>query len=183
MMMNMKKTLLVALLTGAAMTGVAQAGTFISGAAEASIDVVVGESSTVTNTLVSEGKHSVEALIGRTTLLAMGTLASAEDSLFAVRIASGTDSGTLYDKNIVYAVPGKNDAKHIMNVIMPSGRVDALEQTSTSEVLNGSQYRVTTVPAKSTIYRLFAVYNDKDGVATVAADTYTIKTVAYLYSA
>lgn len=178
--MNVKKTVLAMIISGAGVTGMAHAGTIDQGSA-ATADATLSFVSTtdLTNSLtpVSDLKAGTNANMAT---VAKGEVLSKDGSLhhYAMTFNSGVISMTP-DNAPRTVVSGSNNANNKIDLYL----VDTTPGTQGfKEVINGKAYAVTD--KRDGMEQAKGTYDVRlNGAQNIAADSYTLSTVAYIYTA
>lgn len=174
----MKKTMLSAVILAGMGVNMAHAGSVhVEGnGAPASADVVFGQPENISHTLTPvSGLAAGDVKSG--VKVANGVIHSLDGSahLYDLRWGAGATDITFGDKDYPTAsFLGKNDSTHKLVVRM--GTADYSEQYADNNN-HGIVISRDGAPARTVNYRIVT-----NGAQTVAADTYTISTVAFTYS-
>lgn len=173
----MKKTILAIILAGASSLGVAHAGDVLPGqilgdGASASTDITFDSSVNITNTLAAVPTLKA-GNFKNGDALANGTLTDNDGAsrVFDVKFGPEVPDAAINDGGafLTGTVSGKNDSNNKLKVEL-TGKT-ATGSSSTSSIILNSDTPATT-----------ASYTIESSVdQTVAADTYTVSTVAYAW--
>lgn len=175
-MMNMRKSVLAVIIAGTGFAGMAHAGSLVGVGATAQADVVFVESSSITNTLTPvSGLNAGE--IRNMTVIANGVVDSMDGTaqMYATTFNGGDMSSTTADGTARTILSGKNDPSHKLDLYLN----DTTPGTSGfKEVIDGKTYAVSGEPAVTQ-----ATYSVRaNGAQNIAADTYTLSTISYVYT-
>lgn len=170
-MMNIRKSVLAVMIAGASFTGMAQAAGNLTGpAATASADVEFTQPALLTNTLTA-----VQGLVAgknyKNQTVANGTITTIDggDNRYAIRVSNGEVNQSDRDS---MDIQGNNKPENKLTVKTNLGAVN------TKTDINGHRYTISPTAAKSIRY-----FVEVTSANPVPADTYTIQTEAYIYTA
>lgn len=172
----MKKTMLAAVILASAGMNVAQAGVNGSGIT-ATTDIVFSSSSNISNTLtpssnLASGKHSGDYVVARGMVHSLDGIPHVYAIKFSPEISPSTPSSGLPTA----IVRGKNDSNNQLFVTLSNSSKESSTYPKDGYLII-SAYGSNDKPIKTSTYSVVA-----SGSQDIAADTYTISTVAYTYT-
>ncbi|MFP1727473.1 hypothetical protein [Lonsdalea quercina] len=173
-MSMMKKTMLAAVILAGAGMGVAQAGVSGSGIS-ATADLVFSNVTNISNTITASsnltaGKHSADDTIATGSIRSLDGLAH----VYAVKFSPDIDITTGSMSLPKALVKGKNDSTNTVTLAL-----DGVTNVSGAVPKDGYLLIGQNSAANDTVKYSIVMLAGQ----TVAADTYTVSTVAYTYTA